>query len=198
VPCCFGWFFTLRLLALDRPFRCPDKGNDLMVGVKIYTHEGLERTFCGMEFARHQRRFVSPDLAASGPVQEAGPGPGDFPVPDPPRLFQPRNSGQIPVFTPLTERGERARVMGGIVCPTRRTIGNAGSNGSKPWSASSTPTASAWIFIRYFVFWETVYPERTLDSIATAASTEAAWRGFKRTGIISLPPGVRGTAAAAK
>ena len=181
-------------------YLAPEKGSGLMVGVKIYAHEGpLPELFAEWSSVGVNAVFVSPDLAAQGKFRELARARGISLFLILPFFFNPEELKNDPGLYALTDRGERAKDdWVEFVCPTRPDYRERRIQWIKTLVRELDPDGISLDFIRYFVFWEMVYPERTLDSIANSCFDRSCLERFEKDTGIRPPPGIGGTAAAAK
>ena len=184
------------------PGGCPvsEKGGALMVGVKIYEHSGpLPELFKELSSAGVNTVFVSPALAAQDNFRQLARERGISLFLILPIFFNPEELKSDPGLYALTDRGERAK-DGWVefVCPTRPEYQSRRIEWIKKLVREIDPDGISLDFIRYFVFWEMVYPERPLDSLANSCFDGSCLAKFQiDTGVMLLPE-VQGPADAAK
>jgi uncharacterized lipoprotein YddW (UPF0748 family) len=178
----------------------PEKGKGLMIGVKIYAHEGsLPELFADWSSLRVNTVFVSPALAAQGQFRELARKHRISVFLILPIFFNPEELKKDPGLYALTDRGEKAKDdWVEFVCPTRPDYLNRRIQWIKTLVRELDPDGISLDFIRYFVFWEMVYPDRTADSIANSCFDRSCLERFQKETGITLPKGLGGAADAAK
>jgi uncharacterized lipoprotein YddW (UPF0748 family) len=163
-----------------------ERSRDLMIGVKIYAHEGaLPELFAEWRALGVNTVFVSPALASQGPFRELARKQGVSVFLILPLFYDPEELKKDPGLYALTDRGEKAKDdWVEFVCPTRPEYLERRLAAIKTFIRALDPDGISLDFIRYFVFWEKVYPERTLDSIADTCFDRSCLDRFQReTGI---------------
>jgi hypothetical protein len=171
-----------------------------MIGVKIYAHEGaLPELFGEWRSLGINTVFVSPELAAQGQFRELARQHGISVFLILPIFFNPEELRSDAELYALTDRGDRAKDdWVEFVCPTRSAYRSRRIEWIKTLVRKLDPDGISLDFIRYFVFWEMIYPDRTLNSIADSCFDESCLNLFQKdTGII-LPKGLAGVEAKAK
>jgi hypothetical protein len=176
------------------------KSKGPLVGVKIYAHEGsLPELFAEWRSVGVNTVFVSPALAAQGQFRELARRQGISLFLILPVFFNPEELATDPDLYALTDRGEKAKDdWVEFVCPTRHDYLNRRIEWIKALVRDLNPDGISLDFIRYFVFWEMVYPERTPDSIANSCFDRSCLERFQTDTGIALPEGLGGTADTAK
>ncbi len=173
---------------------------NLLIGVKIYAHEGaLPELFGEWHSLGINAVFVSPALAAQGQFRALARERGISVFLILPIFFNPEElKGDAGLYA-LTNRGVKAKDdWVEFVCPTRSAYRSRRVEWIKTLVRELNPDGISLDFIRYFVFWEMVYPDRTLNSIADSCFDESCLNLFQKdTGII-LPKGLAGLEAKAK
>jgi len=179
---------------------CREKSQDLMIGVKIYAHEGsLPELFEEWRSVGINTVFVSPALAAQGQFRELARKQGISVFLILPIFFNPEELKKDSGLYALTDRGDTAKDdWVEFVCPTRPEYLSRRIKWIKTLVRELDPDGISLDFIRYFVFWEMVYPERTLDSIANSCFDRSCVDRFQKDTGIALPEGLSGTADTAR
>lgn len=177
-----------------------EKDMDLMIGVKIYAHEGaLAELFSEWRSVGINTVFVSPDLAAQGEFLGLARKQGISVFLILPVFFNPEELKQDPGLYALTDRGEKAKDdWVEFVCPTRPDYRSRRIEWIKKLVRELDPDGISLDFIRFFVFWEMVYPERTLSSIPNSCFDRSCLERFQKDTGIVLPQRLGGTAETAK
>ena len=196
------WTSLYFLLALAAPARALDlkKGPDPVIGVKIYAYEGaLPELFGEWRALGINAVFVSPALASREGFRALARERGLSVFLILPVFFNPEEIKANPALYALTDRGERAKDdWVEFVCPTRQDYLSRRVEWIKALVRDLDPEGVSLDFIRYFVFWEMVYPERTPDSIANSCFDRSCLERFRKDTGIGLPPGITGAADAAR
>jgi len=178
----------------------PEASRKLMAGVKIYAHEGpLPELFADWRSVGLNTVFVSPELAGQGEFRELARKQGISLFLILPIFYGPEDLKKDPGLYALTDRGEKAKDdWVEFVCPTRPDFLSRRLDWIKTLVRDLDPDGISLDFIRYFVFWEMVYPERTLGSIPNSCFDRSCLERFQKDTGIVLPEGLGGTAEAAK
>jgi hypothetical protein len=171
-----------------------------MIGVKIYAHEGAHAELFGeWRSLGINTVFVSPELAARGQFRELAREQGISLFLILPIFYNPEELKSDPGLYALTDRGDRARDdWVEFVCPTRSDYRRRRVEWVKTLVRELDPDGISLDFIRYFVFWEKVYPDRTLDSIADSCFDQSCLDLFQKDTDIIIPNGLDGVEAKAK
>jgi len=185
---------------VEPPAAAAEKSAGLMIGVKIYAHEGsLSDLFAEWRSAGVNTVFVSPDLADQGPFREMARKQGISVFLIVPIFFNPEELKKDPGLYALTDRGGEAKDdWVEFVCPTRPDYLSRRREWIKTLVRELDPDGISLDFIRYFVFWEMIYPERTLGSIANTCFDQSCLDQFQKDTGIALPEGLSGTADMAR
>src|SRR4030043_1279420 len=190
----------LALVGAALAERCREKSQDLMIGVKIYAHEGsLSELFAEWRSVGVNTVFVSPALAAQGQFRELAQKQGISVFLILPIFFNPEELKKDPGLYALTDRGGKAKDdWVEFVCPTRPEYLSRRIEWIKTLVRELAPAGLSLAFIRHFVFWEVVYPERALDSIANSCFDRSCVDRFQKDTGTALPEGLSGTADTAR
>jgi uncharacterized lipoprotein YddW (UPF0748 family) len=172
----------------------PEKTAGPMIGVKIYAHEGpLPELFEEWRALGINTAFVSPEMASQGSFMELARKQGIAVFLILPIFYNPEELKEDPGLYALTDRGEKAKDdWVEFVCPTRSDYLERRIASIKALIRDLNPDGISLDFIRYFVFWEMVYPERTLDSIADSCFDQSCLDRFQRETGINLPKNLSG------
>jgi hypothetical protein len=195
-PCGIIWVdFTLReALPLD-PF-LPEP----VLGVKIYEHPGpfeplvrgwrelgVNTVFAGEKLARDAgfRALLRQNGIALFVI---------YPVFQDPEALKAR-----PELAAVTSEGLKARdEWVEFVCPSRDDFVREKADHLRELVAACDPEAVSLDFIRDFVFWEKVYPDRAPASLPQTCFCPVCLESFSRETGIALPEGLGGAPAAAR
>lgn len=160
-----------------------------MVGVKIYAFEGpLPELFAEWDRLGINAVFASPKLASQGAFRELAREEGIALFLILPIFYNPEELEKDPALSALTERGASAKDdWVEFICPTRRDYLERRIAAIKGLVRDLDPDGISLDFIRYFVFWEMVYPERTLESITDTCFDRSCLERFQRETGIRLP-----------
>ena len=178
----------------------PERTNDVMIGVKIYAHEGaLPELFAEWRALGINSVFVSPARASQGHFRELALEQGIALFLILPIFYNPEELEKDPGLYALTDLGEKTKDdWVEFVCPTRPEYLERRLAAVKTLIRDLDPDGISLDFIRYFVFWEMVYPERTLDSIADSCFDRSCLDRFQKETGIKLPERLTGTADKAR
>jgi hypothetical protein len=178
----------------------PDKRGELMAGIKIYDHGGpLPELFAEWRAIGVNTVFVSPELAGKAGFRDLARKQGMAVFLILPIFYSPEDLKKDPGLYALTDRGEKAKDdWVEFVCPTRPDFIARRLNWIKTLVREIDPDGISLDFVRYFVFWEKVYPERTLESIANSCFDPSCLERFKQDTGIAIPAGLDGPAEAAQ
>jgi hypothetical protein len=185
-----GIFILSAFPAGGRTFSAePEKIAGPMIGVKIYAHAGaLPELFAEWKALGVNTVFVSPALASQGSFRRLAKERGISVFLILPIFYNPEELEKDPGLAALTDRGERAKDdWVEFVCPTRRDYLERRITEIKSLIRDLDPEGISLDFIRYFVFWEMVYPGRTLDSIADSCFDRSCLDRFMQETGIKLP-----------
>ena len=160
-----------------------------VIGVKIYEYQGnyhdLAEQWSGMGI---NTAFVSAALAANDSFRQALrshniPVYLIFPVFQNPEILE-RDS----TLYAITEQGTRAREdWVAFVCPSREAYRKAKTEELGELVSTLKPDGVSLDFIRQFVFWEMVYPDRSPESITTACFCDSCLEKFTKQEDLVIP-----------
>jgi uncharacterized lipoprotein YddW (UPF0748 family) len=189
---------ALTFGGLEKGPLAPEKSGP-MFGVKIYEHQGpLPELFSEWSSVGVNAVFVSPALAAQDGFRELARKRGISLFLILPVFFNPEELKNDPGLYALTDRGERAKDdWVEFVCPTRPDYRKRRTEWIKTLVRELDPDGISLDFIRYFVFWEMVYPESKLDSLANSCFDRSCLEKFQQDTGIVLPSEISGPADAA-
>jgi hypothetical protein len=192
--------YFLSAPAISSPPGDPENNKNLMVGVKIYEWAAsLPGLFGEWRSLGVNAAFVSPALAVQDGFRKLAREQGISLFLILPVFFSPEELKNDPGLYVLTDRDGRAKDDWlEFVYPTRSAYRARLLERVKTLVREIDPDGLSLDFIRYFVFWEKVYPERTLDSILDSCFDEGCLARFQNDTGITLPGGLQGTAAKAK
>ncbi|MHB8056006.1 MAG: glycoside hydrolase family 10 protein, partial [Candidatus Aminicenantales bacterium] len=169
-----------------------------IVGVKIYDVPGnMDQLFRAWASLGVNTALVSGTLLANADFRAAAKKNGVAVFVIFPTFQDPEELAKQPELAAITARGEPAREdWVQFVCPTKKEFRNRRIAQVKDWVGKYDPDGLSLDFIRFFVFWEMVYPERTPDSLPQTCFCPTCLEDFQKTENIKLPENLSGTAEA--
>ena len=172
----------------------------LIVGAKIYEHSGsLPALFAAWREAGINTAFVSPALQSRPEFRALAKANGVatfiiFPV-----FFDAEELAKWPDLYAVTDRSTRAEESWvKFVCPTRSGYRASKVEALRKLVRETDPDGISLDFIRFFVFWEMVYPDRTLESLPNTCFDASCLEDFRRVTGIAVPGAISGTPEAAR
>jgi hypothetical protein len=201
-----GLFLSLMFFAAPAPSSAEGLGargpggSGIMVGAKIYEYSGdFARLFEAWREVGVNTAFVSPALASNPEFRALAKKNGVamfiiFPV-----FFDDEELAAHPDLYAVTDRGRRAEDdWVKFVCPTRsdylaRKVEELGT-----LVRETDPEGVSLDFIRFFVFWEMIGPERTLESLPNSCFDPSCLESFRKATGIALPANPAGPAETAR
>lgn len=187
--------FTLRdVLPVD------EKKVEPIVGVKIYDDRGnFEQLFREWESLGINTALVSDTLLANAEFRTMAKKNGVALFVIAPIFQNPEELQKQPDLAAVTDRGEPAREdWVQFVCPTRKDYRNRRIEYVMKLVEEFDPDGVSLDFIRFFVFWEMVHPERTPESLPRTCFCASCLEDFQKTEKIDLPGNLSGTAEKAR
>jgi hypothetical protein len=172
----------------------------LMVGAKIYEYSGsFPALFEAWRETGINTAFVSPALQSNPEFRRLAKKNGlatfiIFPV-----FFDAEELARRPDLYAVTDKGARAE-EGWVkfVCPTRPDFLAEKVESLKKLARETDPEGISLDFIRFFVFWEMVYPDRTLESLPMTCFDSSCLDSFQKATGIAVPSTLAGTAETAR
>ena len=188
---------TKLLIILATGFVCSDctQNTSKIIGVKIYEYHGNYSAL-----AAHWKdmgintSFISTTLAANDTFRQALKRNNIlafiiFPVFQNPEVLKQDSS-----LYAITNKGTKAKDdWVEFVCPSRETYRNARIAELSDLIRKLNPDGISIDFIRQFVFWEMIYPNREPGSIDMACFCDSCLAGFSRQQGITIPDTCRTT-----
>ncbi len=179
----FGLLGTCK--KVKTPGYKPD--GDRIIGVKVYEYEGnFPVLFAEWKRMGINTALVSESLASNEEFRSLAAVEDIavfiiFPV-----FYDPESLEESPDLYAITDNGEQAKEEWvAFVCPSREDFRKRKVELAKDWVKSLKPDGLSIDFIRHFVFWEKVYPERPLKSLVNTCFDEHCMRKFQQdTGIV--------------
>ncbi|MHA2246234.1 MAG: hypothetical protein ACXADY_14815 [Candidatus Hodarchaeales archaeon] len=164
-----------------------------MIGTKIYQIRGnTHKLFKELHALKFDSLFVSASLCANLEFRELAKINNMnvfvvFPV-----FYNPEALENHPELYSITNEGEKAvEEWVKFVCPTREDYRTEKIEEIKKILKEHNPNGLSLDFIRYFVFWEKIYQERTLDSIPNCCFCSYCLKKFQLETEITLPEDIR-------
>jgi hypothetical protein len=166
-----------------------ESGEDRIIGVKIYEYEGnLPVLFEEWRRIGINTAFVSESLASRDEFRSLAKAMDIavfiiFPV-----FYDPESLEEVPDLYAITDQGEQAKEEWvTFVCPSRQDFRKQKIGLAKDLIERLNPDGLSIDFIRHFVFWEKVYPDRTLESMVNTCFDERCMRQFQKDTEIEIP-----------
>ncbi len=167
---------------------CPDKQDEskkkkeIMVGVKIYEYEGnFEELFKEWQSLKINTAFVSETLLSNRTFRALAKKYSVALYVILPVFYDPEALKGDPDLYAITDKGEIAKEEWvEFVCPTREEFKEQKIKNIKRIVQEFDPDGISIDFIRHFVFWEKVYPDRTLDSIPNTCFDSHCLNAFEK------------------
>lgn len=167
---------------------------NLMVGVKIYECKGsLPELFAEWRSLGINTVFAGVPLASQKDFRELARKHRVSIFLILPIFYNPEELQKDPGLFAVTDRGEKAKEdWVEFVCPTREDYRKRRVDYIKTLIRELDPDGISLDFIRQFVFWEMIYPERTLDSIPSTCFDQSCLDKFQRDTGLKVPGEISG------
>ncbi|HUX96237.1 MAG TPA: hypothetical protein VMV47_10940 [Bacteroidales bacterium] len=191
----------ILVLFISAVFICNCSGEpEKIIGVKIYEYSGdYEKLVSQWEKMGINTAFVSIDLAADTNFRKAFEIKGIkvfiiFPV-----FFNPETLNRDSTLFAITNSGKKAREdWVEFVCPSRSIYRNAMKEQLSGLISSLDPDGVSIDFIRQFVYWEKIYPDREFTTIEKSCYCDSCISMFSAKFRISIPDSCETTAEKAE
>jgi uncharacterized lipoprotein YddW (UPF0748 family) len=172
----------------------PGPEKDLLIGVKIYEHGGdFGKLFLEWRRLGINTAFVSPALESNREFRELARKNGLATFIIVPIFFNAEELEKRPDLYAFTARGEKASDdWVKFVCPTRQDYRSQRIEYVRNLVRDFNPDGISLDFIRYFVFWEKVYPDRTLESLPQTCFDSSCLDAFQKEARLKIPPELSG------
>ncbi|MFX1283536.1 MAG: hypothetical protein ACFFB5_07770 [Promethearchaeota archaeon] len=165
----------------------------MIIGIKIYhLQEDFHELFIDWHSLNFNTLFVSTSLCSNLEFRELAKKNNMkmfviFPV-----FYDPEALEKTPELYSITDEGKKAVIEWvKFVCPTRADYRTEKIEEMKKIVAELNPDGLSLDFIRYFVYWEKVYPERTLNSIQNCCFCSHCLEKFQKDTGITLPDDIK-------
>ncbi len=189
---------AMAQLARDaRPSRLPARR--LRIGVKIYERHGdVQRLFADFVELGFNTLFVSETLAGDSEFRDLARRHGMAVFLIQPVFQDPDELKRRPDLFALTNAGTPARDdWVAFVCPTREEYRRSRAEAIARAVSRLEPDGVSLDFIRYFAYWERIFPERSYESLPRTCYCPTCLERFSRESGLRLPNDVRSPAPAA-
>lgn len=190
ISCWIAVGFLLIVLGSLSPGKVfPGPKKDLLIGVKIYDYSGD----FGSLFEEWRRlgintAFVSPALESKQEFRSLAKKTGVATFIIVPIFFNAEELEKRPDLYAITAQGEKAGDdWVKFICPTRQDYCSQRIEYVKNLVREFDPDGISLDFIRYFVFWEKVYPDRTLGSLPQTCFDSSCLEAFQKETGLKIP-----------
>ncbi len=165
------------------------KKDELIIGVKIYEFEGtLENLFEEWRSLGINTAFVSKSLLSNQKFRDLAKKNSITTFVILPIFYNPEALKRDPDLYAITDKGEIAKEEWvEFVCPTRQEFREQRIADIKQIVQEFNPDGISLDFIRHFVFWDKVYPDRTLNSIPNTRFDSHCLNAFEKETDIVIP-----------
>lgn len=182
-------FLSFLLFSCSKEIMNEQLKKDQIIGVKIYAHEtslpGLLKEWRSLGI---NTAFVSISLGSNKVFMESARGNNISTFIIVPIFYNPEELQKKPNLFAITNTGEIANEEWvSFVCPTREDYRRQRIEYIKDLIRQLNPDGLSLDFIRYFVFWEKIYPDRTLNSIVNTCFDSHCLDKFQKDTDIRIP-----------
>jgi len=163
--------------------------DDHILGAKIYNHDGnLDSLITEWKELGFNSAFMSPDLAARESFSKRVNAAGMKSFVILPIFFNSDVLALNPDWYSITNLGEKAKdEWVEFICPSRRDYLDLQIEYIRNVITEVEPTGISLDFIRFFAFWEKIYPDRSPESIPTACFDSLCLSGFQQHAGVVIP-----------
>jgi len=164
-------------------------GQDLLIGVKIYDYSGdMKALFAEWNRLGINTVFASPVLEAKPEFRSLARKNGIATFIILPIFFNAEELDKRPDLYAVSAQGEKAsEEWVKFVCPTRQDFRSRKIEYVENLVRELNPDGISLDFIRFFVYWEKVYPDRTLDSLPQTCFDASCLESFQKTTGLKIP-----------
>lgn len=165
---------------------------DAIIGVKIYDYEkSCQDLFTEWLSLGINTALVSVSLLSDDEFRDLAAKSGIRLFVIVPVFYDPEELKKNPDLFAITDKGERAvEEWVHFVCPTREDYKKRKIEHIKRLIREYNPDGISLDFIRNFVYWEKIYPERGLNSISNTCFDSSCLDKFKKETKIKIPSGL--------
>jgi len=169
---------------------------DQIIGVKIYEHKGsFPELFEEWNSLGINTAFVSASLDSNSEFRKLAKKHNITTFIILPIFYNHEELQKRPNLFAITDEGKKANdEWVSFVCPTRRDYQKQRIKYIKNLIKELNPDGISIDFIRYFIFWEKIYPERTLKSLANTCFDTHCLKKFQKDTKILIPENLETTA----
>lgn len=181
--------FLVALLACSKQQPAANLKSEPIIGVKIYNHAGsLPALFEEWQSLGINTAFVSASLDSNSEFRNMA---DQFKIKTfiiLPIFFNPEALQEDPDLYALTADGQKASEdWVNFICPTRAVYRRQRIEYIQNLIRQLNPDGISLDFIRYFVFWEKIYPDRTLNSLPNTCFDASCLEKFQTDTKITIP-----------
>jgi hypothetical protein len=190
ISCWVAAAFSLIVLGSLSPARAlPGPNKNLLIGVKIYDYSGdFGKLFEEWRRLGINTAFVSPALESKQEFREMARKNGVATFIIVPIFFNAEELEKRPDLYAITAQGEKANDdWVKFICPTRQDYRTQMIDYVQSLVRDFNPDAISLDFMRYFVFWEKVYPDRKLDSLPQTCFDLSCLEAFQKETGLKIP-----------
>ncbi len=182
-------FLALVLLSAFPGKAVQGATKDLLIGVKIYDYKGdLKTLFAEWKSLGINTVFASPVLESNEEFRNLAKKNGVATFIIVPIFFNAEELDKRPDLYAITAQGERASEdWVKFVCPTRQDYRSKMIEYVKDLVRDFDPDGISLDFMRYFVYWEKVYPNRTLKSLPQTCFDASCLGAFEKATGLKIP-----------
>ncbi len=166
---------------------------DKIIGVKIYEYNGdFNNLFKKWEKIGINTVFASVELLSNNEFKKFAKLNNISTFVILPIFYDPEELKKDPTLFAITHEGKKAK-EGWVefVCPSRNNFIENKIQFIENFVKENNPTGISLDFIRYFVFWEKVYPETDIDQLPNTCFDDSCLTGFAKALKISFPKNER-------
>jgi hypothetical protein len=191
---------SLVLLSASATKSLQGAPQDLLIGVKIYDYNGdFGKLFEEWRRLGINTAFVSPALESKQEFRELARKNSVATFIIVPIFFNAEELEKRPDLYAITAQGEKASDdWVKFICPTRQDYRSQMIEYVKSLVREFNPDAISLDFMRYFVFWEKVYPDRTPDSLLQTCFDSSCLEQFQQKSGLKIPSDLNDTSQKAR
>jgi uncharacterized lipoprotein YddW (UPF0748 family) len=185
-------FLLLGLVFCSGEPDLADREKESIIGVKIYDYDrSYQALFTEWRSLGINTALVSVDLLSDDEFRDLAKKSGIRLFVIVPIFYDPEELAENPDLYAITDKGERAvEDWVHFVCPTREEYKKRKIEHIKRLIRGYHPDGVSLDFIRHFVYWEKIYPERSMDSIIKTCFDSSCLEKFQKETGIRIPGGL--------